>query len=624
MYGAILGDIIGSPFEFDQGDKTKDFPLFSAASYFTDDSVMTAAVAAALLESGRMVVPEVIRALVTKEMRAWGKKYPDAGYGAHFSHWLSVRHPEPYNSFGNGSAMRVSAAGWLYGTLKETRLAARATAEVTHNHAEGIKGAEAVAGCIFLARHGASKDEIRAFVEKEFGYDLSVSCDEIRPAYHHVESCQESVPPAIRAFLEGESFEDVIRLTASLGGDTDTTCAIAGSIAEAFYGIPAELIEECQKRIPKDIRQVADSFYAAIEKEEELKNSRALDKYALELERALYNWYRGGDKAPLEPVFNAIMYGSAHNMEVLAAIETPSFIFENAEELKGVDPSSVEVHLKEDAPDSPEGVKLEELRAGQELRLKKDTRLRFRRFMGSSKDSYVLPVFTSLAELACGGGSSSINVALQDILVNCENAPHCEALVINPFGNLLRLPHRGKDLIKVVLGHKPKSHITTVKGSVLDLHVGAIVNSASGGLNGQAGLDRAVHKAAGAKLTKACSVLGKLRPGEAKITSAYNIENADYIIHAAGPEYKGTGKERALIESCYFNALDLALEYGVTSIALPFISAGSGGAPVDAAVAVALLAAVKWLNAHKDKVIDIYFCCYTDEEYKAMQSLTKR
>jgi ADP-ribosylglycohydrolase len=156
--------------------------------------------------------------------------------------------------------MRVSPAGWLYDTLERTREVAKATAEVTHNHPEGIKGAESVASAIFLARNGSSKDEIRSYIEKTFHYDLHRTCDEIRPTYHHVESCQQTVPEAITAFLEGTDFEDVIRTAVSLGGDCDTLTAIAGSIAEAFYGVPASLRVECRKRLPEDLLEVVDRF----------------------------------------------------------------------------------------------------------------------------------------------------------------------------------------------------------------------------------------------------------------------------------------------------------------------------------------------------------------------------
>ena len=262
MYGAVLGDIIGSPYEFDQGDKTKDFPLFSAESTYTDDSVMTLAVADAFLSLLPEATDEDIRCQLIQSMQTYGRKYPYAGYGGMFRGWLGSRFPEPYNSYGNGSAMRVSSAAWLFDDLETVRRMARLSAEVTHNHPEGIKGAEATASAIYLARTGSTKAEIKAYIEANFNYDLSRSCDEIRPTYHHVESCQETVPEAITAFLEGESFEDVIRTAVSLGGDCDTLTCIAGSIAEGFYGVPEELKQQCRQRLPEELLAVLQRFDA--------------------------------------------------------------------------------------------------------------------------------------------------------------------------------------------------------------------------------------------------------------------------------------------------------------------------------------------------------------------------
>ena len=259
MYGAILGDIIGSPYEFDRGCKTKDFPLFLPFSHFTDDTVMTIAVAEAFLDT-RGENDEIIHSRVILQMQRWGRRYPGAGYGARFIRWLRDPDPKPYNSWGNGSAMRVSAAAWLFDDLDTVRRMARLSADVTHNHPEGIKGAEATAAAIFLGRTGSTKAEIKAFIEEHFGYDLRRTCDEIRPGYRHVESCQETVPEAITAFLEGDSFEDVIRTAVSLGGDCDTLTAIAGSMAEGFYGVPEDLKAQCRRRLPDDLRTVLDRF----------------------------------------------------------------------------------------------------------------------------------------------------------------------------------------------------------------------------------------------------------------------------------------------------------------------------------------------------------------------------
>ena len=265
MFGAILGDIIGSPYEFDRGDKTKDFTLFSAESKFTDDTVMTIAVCDAFLNVQSDTPDEEIKQLLVESLRKWGKRYPRAGYGLRFHVWLASSKPEPYRSYGNGSAMRVSSVAWLYDSLDAVRRAARLSAEVTHNHPEGVKGAEATAAAIYLARTGHTKAEIRDYIVENFHYDLSRTCDEIRPGYYHVESCQETVPEAITAFLEGESFEDVIRTAVSLGGDCDTLTAIAGSIAEGFYGVPEELKDECRARLPVALCEVLEAFEERVE-----------------------------------------------------------------------------------------------------------------------------------------------------------------------------------------------------------------------------------------------------------------------------------------------------------------------------------------------------------------------
>lgn len=260
MYGAILGDMIGAPYEFDRGNKTKDFEMFNDRVSFTDDSVMTIAVADALMRISNDADDDDVKTAVIQAMQKWGKKYPRAGYGQRFFFWLSKKNPKPYGSWGNGSAMRVSSVGWLYNSLEETRRYARLTAEVTHNHPEGIKGAEAVASAVFMARNGASKDEIKEYIIQEFDYDLSRTCDEIRPGYHHVESCQETVPEALTAFMEGTDFEDVVRTAVSLGGDCDTLTCIAASIAEAFYGLPDIMKDECRKRLPNDMLRILDRF----------------------------------------------------------------------------------------------------------------------------------------------------------------------------------------------------------------------------------------------------------------------------------------------------------------------------------------------------------------------------
>ncbi len=261
MIGAILGDIVGSPYEFDRGKKIKDFgPLFIDASEYTDDSVMTIAVADGLMKAGLDANVDNIKHEVINSMKTWGRRYPGAGYGSKFIWWLQLNDESPYGSWGNGSAMRVSSVGWLYDSIERTREVAKATAEVTHNHPEGIKGAEATASAIFLARTGKSKDEIKQYIIDEFGYDFSRTLDEIRPDYHHVESCQETVPEAVTSFLEGNDFEDIVRCAVSLGGDCDTLTCIAAGIAEAFYGVPEEYKTETLNRMELDMCEVYVRF----------------------------------------------------------------------------------------------------------------------------------------------------------------------------------------------------------------------------------------------------------------------------------------------------------------------------------------------------------------------------
>ena len=299
---------------------------FSKYSQFTDDSVMTVAVADALLSAMGKTDDEIKAALV-ESMQKWGQKYPDAGYGGMFYRWLHSKHPEPYGSYGNGSAMRVSAAGWLYDTLEETRHIARLTAEVTHNHPEGIKGAEATASAIFMARNGSSKEGIKAYIIQEFGYDLSRTCDEIRPAYHHVESCQQTVPEAITAFLEGTDFEDVIRTAVSLGGDCDTLTCIACGIAEAFYDVPEEIVLECKKRLPDDMLEVIARFM-------ECRKSSFHDPFLAGnelIEEAINRFYADSCKKNLVGVLEAIrqrMHADGHFMfPVVSSDDGKSFAF---------------------------------------------------------------------------------------------------------------------------------------------------------------------------------------------------------------------------------------------------------------------------------------------------------
>ncbi|HLJ55693.1 MAG TPA: ADP-ribosylglycohydrolase family protein [Chthonomonadaceae bacterium] len=250
MIGAIAGDIIGSVYEWKR-IKTKEFPLFDGDCRFTDDSVLTIAVADAIL-TGQSYLQTI---------RAYGLRHPDAGYGGAFVRWLASGSGEPYGSWGNGSAMRVSAVGHAFENAEDVLREAKRSAEVTHDHPEGIKGAQATALAVFRARAGAPKEEIRSEIAARFGYDLSSTVDAIRPAYRFDVSCQGTVPAALIAFLDSTSYEDAVRNAVSLGGDSDTLACIAGSIAEAHYGgVPAEIQERALLLLTTELRDVVLRF----------------------------------------------------------------------------------------------------------------------------------------------------------------------------------------------------------------------------------------------------------------------------------------------------------------------------------------------------------------------------
>jgi ADP-ribosylglycohydrolase len=254
MLGAIAGDIIGSVYEGKKhwlAARTADFqPLFSPRARFTDDTVLTVAVADALLYGGDLI----------GLLKDYYCRYPGAGFGGDFKRWAASDDPEPYGSWGNGSAMRVSPVAWAFDTLAEVLHRAREVARVTHNHPEGIKGAQATAAAIFLSRSGAAKWELQDELERRFHYDLSFTLDNIRPTFTFDSSCQGTVPPAIVAFLESSDFESAVRLAISLGGDCDTLACIAGSIAAAFYGIPVHIREQALSRLDESLKEIVVKF----------------------------------------------------------------------------------------------------------------------------------------------------------------------------------------------------------------------------------------------------------------------------------------------------------------------------------------------------------------------------
>ncbi len=273
MLGAIIGDIVGSRFEFDDR-KSKDFALFgndgltAVPCEYTGDSVMTVAVADALLEREPRESDEAFQKRLVEKMHYHGRKRMNAGYGTLLYRWLRDGSTEPYNSFGNDSAMRVAPVGWAADSLEEAEHIARLTAEVTHDHPEGVRGAQAVAAAIWMARSGRSKEEIRAYMERKYYPDaFRRRLDEIRPEYAFDASCQSTVPAALEAFYEAESFEDALRNAVSLGGDSDTLAAITGAVAEAYCGIPDPIRREAMAFLDDEMRRIAVRFAERYQKQ---------------------------------------------------------------------------------------------------------------------------------------------------------------------------------------------------------------------------------------------------------------------------------------------------------------------------------------------------------------------
>lgn len=423
MYGAILGDIIGSPFEFDRGDKTKDFELFSRGCSFTDDSVMTIAVGEALLAVGKDASFKEIEEAVVSNMQDWGKRYPDAGYGGRFRHWLRERNPRPYGSFGNGSAMRVSAVGWLYDSIERTREVAKATANVTHNHPEGIKGAEATASAIFLARNKASKEAIKTYIEKEFHYNLDRTLDEIRPGYHMDETCQRTVPEAIIAFLESDSFEDAVRNAVSLGGDTDTLGAITGSIAEAYYGIPAILIAECRARIDEGLMtDILDEFDYVLGRN--MKDSIE-DKFEMPenhmIEAAINQYYIQQDKDGMLLFMEVMVTRMQHEGEFVVPYITDDSLFSEEQ--------------------------LNSMKIGDVVSADHDVKLQIETVKDAGENEW-LGVFTSSEEMRKGSaGNVQMNQSILSILKLALDWEKVQGIVINPFGKYIQMTKKMIELL---------------------------------------------------------------------------------------------------------------------------------------------------------------------------------
>lgn len=618
MYGAILGDIIGSPYEFDQNNiKTTDFELFSDRSEFTDDSIMTLAVAEALMNCGIDADEETMKKALIEAMKKYGRRYPFAGYGVNFSMWLDKDDPKPYNSFGNGSAMRVSAAAWLcQENLQQMLQIAAITAVVSHNHPEGIKGAQATAAVIFMAIHGASKEQIKDTISKAFGYDLSKTCDEIRPTYHHVESCQETVPQAICAFLEGDSFENVIRLAVSLGGDSDTLTCIAGSMAEAFYGVPEHLKQEARERLSDDLLAVLERFDQKLEE----------DRIAREKDPARMEAWKNALAAPQKGKPVKLSFAGSEQLEkslaALAQDRTREHLVQCLEALRRAMHDGGHV-LFPVQPFKPQGGVKTPARA---LRMK----------LISTRDGRTWQVAYTSEEAYKSGQSAKdpamgapIRKALEQYTAQAPAANRApdkiSGIVLNPEKNPLFLDRKViEQILKAEEAAKraAKSGILVTKGDITKMKADCIVNAANTSLLGGGGVDGAIHRAAGPGLLAECRTLNGCHTGEAKITRGYDLP-ARYVIHTVGPIYDGDEEDPILLASCYTRSLELARQNGLHSIIFPNISTGVYGYPKEEAAQIAMDTVGKWLAGHKDYVMHVVMCCFDQENYAIYEKIVK-
>ena len=620
MYGAILGDMIGSPYEFDSNNiKTKDFELFSERSEYTDDSVMTIAVAEGLMNCGTDADEETMKKAIVAAMKKYGGRYPFAGYGAKFSMWLHEEEPKPYNSYGNGSAMRVSPAAWLcQDDLRQMLRVSAVTAEVSHNHPEGIKGAQAAASVIFMAIHGVSKEEIKETVAKTFGYDLNRTCDMIRPDYHHVESCQQTVPEAIIAFLEGDSFEDVIRNAVSLGGDSDTLACIAGSMAEAFYGVPENLKQEARDRLPDDLRSVLDRFDKKLEEDRKARESDPARMEAWKNALKLQNSGAQGKK----PNFT----GSDEiekKLEEFSADRTNEKIIRCFEAIRAAMHGGGSVLLPVQPFTVPPKGNRQPARA---LRMKLIT----------TKDGKIWQVAYTSEKMYKSGFSAkdpamgaTIRQALEQFVPGGSGAPkapeNIAGIVLNPDKNPLFLERK---MIETILKAEERavrasrSGILVTRGDITKMKADCIVNAANCSLLGGGGVDGAIHRAAGPGLLEECRTLDGCHTGEAKITGAYNLP-AKYVIHTVGPIYDGDEDDPKLLASCYTSSLNLAKSKGAHSIIFPNISTGVYGYPKEEAARIAMDTVGKWLAANKGYVMHVVMCCFDQENFEIYQKIVK-
>lgn len=426
MFGAILGDIIGSRFEFSDHEIRKDFDLFTKNNVFTDDSVMTIAIADGLIGAGKYADEKTIKEKIIKSMKYFGKLYPNAGYGSSFYYWLKEKEPKPYGSYGNGSAMRVSAVGWLYDDIERVMEVAKWTAEVSHNHPEGIKGAVCTAAVVFFARIGYGKSTIRNFVKDHFDYNIDQSLEDLRKKAKHVETCMDSLPKALVAFFAGDSYEDVIRNAISLGGDTDTLAAIAGAMAEAYYGMSEDFKEEVFNRLKDDeLIQVLKKF-RKIKLEDHL--------YEKDMDEARNSWIA---------IYAERLNKSNTKEEILNNYHSIiSLLIERCLDDEDVLVPCIDVNNTLDTI-NPEGLNKGDIfNLDKELRLKLD-------LVKDDDNNLFIPLYTSSEETNKQPTPNiRMNIPVKTLVEDAYNGEDIMGLIINPFSDRVII---NKDALKYII-----------------------------------------------------------------------------------------------------------------------------------------------------------------------------
>ncbi len=593
MFGAVLGNIIGSPYEFDSHNiKTKEFELFSAESEYTDDGIMTVAVADALLKAGPGADDETLRGALTDSLQAFGRAYPMAGYGMDMTLWLHEEDPSPMNTDSNEAAARVASVPWLIQEdFLRMRHVARLTASVINSNPETVKGADAVASVIFMALHGEDREAIRSFVTRQFSYDLTGTADQIREGYSFTDTASGSVPQAILCFLEGKSYEDAVRTAVSIGGDSDTIACMTGAMAEAAYGVPDDLREVCRAIVPTDMRQVMEGFEKKVRADKEAREADPARMEAWQhvferttkkpvpqklrpagnepVEEAVRAW-KEADGSGRQDAFNRVCAALNKRLHEGARVLAPGQAVRGGEGTEGKNTFQLQL------------VRTRDGKFFQPLYTSEEELKRARKEAVMVVSFTIRELFTRVMQLA--GQDNEFGRGLQGILIN----PGADeiALPLKIVETMLKLPAApGKG--------QAVSRILFAKGDIRTLKCGCLVLED-----------------------------GRGRPGQLRSADAGKV-SADRLFMTMIPAYdrKRPHLARAAAAEAVRRGLDAAKLAGAVSCAFPPLGTGlrAGAIPLGDAVRTILMAAAQWIRENPGTKMDIIFCTDSDgifEEFK--------